>query len=159
MQKGKALLRGISIIVAVAVASFLIYSPVVLGVKTQPKVSLEMRADIIQIDAMKVFGKLERPTVTYLHQRHTEALAKKNKDCATCHLSEPDPQSGKQRMSTKYMRLKDTAKQEVMDIYHNNCIGCHKEIKDAKEKSGPLECGECHRPQATVLSSWQPIQL
>ncbi|MBW2440502.1 MAG: cytochrome C [Deltaproteobacteria bacterium] len=159
MQKGKALLRGISIIVAVAVASFLIYSPVVLGVKTQPKVALEMRADIIQIDAMKVFGKLERPTVTYLHQRHTEALAKKNKDCATCHLSDPDPQSGKQRMSTKYMRLQDTAKQEVMDIYHNNCIGCHKEIKDAKEKSGPLECGECHRPQATVLSSWQPIGM
>ncbi len=62
-------------------------------------------------------------------------------------------------MSTKYMRLKDTTRQEVMDIYHNNCIGCHKETKAAKEKSGPLECGECHQEQATVMSSWQPIGM
>ena len=48
-------------------------------------------------------------------------------------------------MSTKFMRLEDTTRQEVMDIYHNNCIACHKETKAAKEKSGPLECGECHR--------------
>ena len=159
MQKGRARLLGISIIVAVAVASFLVSSPAVFGIKTQPKVTPEIRADIIDIDSMKVFGKLERPAVSYLHQRHTEALEKKNKDCATCHLSENDPQTGKQRMSTKYMRLKDTDRQEVMDIYHNNCIGCHKETKAAKEKSGPLECGECHRPQTTVISSWQPIGM
>jgi hypothetical protein len=46
-----------------------------------------------------------------------------------------------------------------MDIYHNNCIGCHKEIKAAGEKSGPLECGECHRPEVNLISSWQPIGM
>jgi len=159
MPKGSALVRGISIIVAVAVASFLVSSPAVFGINTQPKVTPEVRADIIAIESMKVFGKLERPSVSYLHQRHTEALEKKNKDCATCHLSGNDPQSGKERMSTKFMRLKDTTRQEVMDIYHNNCIACHKETKAAKEKSGPLECGECHQQQATVISSWQPIGM
>lgn len=159
MPKGSALLRGISIIVAVAVASFLVSSPAVFGINTQPKVTPETRADIIGIDSMKVFGKLERSSVTYLHQRHTEALEKKNKDCSVCHLSEKDPQSGKERMSSRFMRLKDTTRQEVMDIYHNNCIACHKEAKAAKEKSGPLECGECHRPETTVVSSWQPIGM
>ncbi len=159
MQKGSALLRGIRIIVTVAVAALLAGSPVVFGIKTPPKLTPEIRADIIDIDAMKVFGKLERPSVTYLHQRHTEALDKKNKDCTVCHLSENDPQSGKERMSTKYMRLQDTTKQEVMDVYHNNCIGCHQETKAAQEKSGPLECGECHRQQVTVISSWQPIGM
>ena len=152
-------MRGVSIIVAVAVSSFLVSSPAVFGIKAQPKVMPEIRADIIDIDSMTVFGKLERPSVNYLHQRHTEALAKKNKDCSACHLSANDPQSGKERMSTKYMRLEDTTRQDVMDIYHNNCIGCHKETKAAKEKSGPLECGECHRQQANVISSRQPIGM
>ncbi len=159
MQKGRALMRGISIIVAVAMASFLVGSPAVFGVGIQPGVKPETRADIIDIDSMNVFGKLERPAVTYLHQRHTEALEKKNKDCATCHLSAKNPQTGKEQMSNKYMRLEDTTRQEVMDIYHNNCIGCHKETKAANEKSGPLECGECHQSQATVISSWEPIGM
>jgi len=159
MEKGRILLRWTGILIAVAVASFLVGSPAVFGIKTQPKATLEIRADIIDIDSMKVFGKLERPSVTYLHQRHTEALEKKNKDCSACHLSENDPQLGKERMSTRFMRLEDTTKQAVMDIYHNNCIACHKETKAAQEKSGPLECGECHRPQVTVVSSRQPIGM
>ena len=159
MQKGRALIRGISIIVAAAMISLLVCSPAVFGVARPSKVKTERRADIIDLDSMKVFGKLERPSVTYLHQRHTEALEKKNKDCAACHLSARDPQSGKERMSTKFMRLENTSRQEVMDIYHDNCIGCHRETRALNEKSGPLECGECHRPLATVVSSWQPIGM
>ena len=55
MQKGRARLLGTSIIVAVAVASFLVSSPAVFGIKTQPKVAPEIRADIIDIDSMTVF--------------------------------------------------------------------------------------------------------
>lgn len=159
MQKGRALIRGSSIIAIVALASFLVSSPDILGMGAQPEAKPEKRADIITIDSMKVFGKSERPSVTYLHQRHTEALEKKNKDCATCHLSVKDPETGKERMSTKYMRLEDTNRQEVMDIYHNNCISCHRETTAANEKSGPLECNECHRSQYNLVSSWQPIGM
>ena len=56
---------------------------------------------------MSVFGKLKRPAVTFLHQRHTEALENKNKDCSACYLSENN------RMSTQYMRLKNTNPQAV----------------------------------------------
>ena len=159
MEKGRTLLRWTGILTAVAMALIIMSSPAVFGIKTQPKVTPEIRADIISIDSMKGFGKLERLPVPYLHQRHSEALAKKNKDCSACHLSEKDPLLEKQRMSNKFMRLEDTTRQDVMDIYHNNCIACHKETKAAKEKSGPLECGECHRPQLTVISSWQSIGM
>ncbi len=108
---------------------------------------------------MRVFGKLEKPPVTYLHQKHTEALEKQNKDCSTCHLSQKDEASGQQRMSTKYMRLADTSKKEVMNIYHDNCIACHKEIKSAKEKSGPVDCGGCHQTNVRVVSSWKDIGM
>jgi hypothetical protein len=159
MEKARALLRWTAILLMIVMIFFLIGSPAVFGVKMIPKAGLETRADIIRIESMRVFGKLERPPVTFLHQKHTEALEKKNKDCSACHLSEKDKLVDKERMSTKYMRLKDTTKQAVMDIFHANCIDCHKETKAAKEKSGPIECGECHQERVTVVSSWKAIGM
>ena len=80
MEKGRSLLRWSEILVAVVMVSFIMSSPAVFGVKTQLQDAPEIRADIIRIDSMNVFGKLERPSVTFLHQKHTEALEKKNKD-------------------------------------------------------------------------------
>ena len=91
MEKGRALLRWNAILVAVVMISFLIYSPTISGVENLPKKVPEIRADGIHIDSMSVFGKLERPAVTFLHQKHTDAIEKRGKDCATCHLSEKDP--------------------------------------------------------------------
>ena len=159
MEKARAVSRWTAILLVIVMIFFLIGSPAVFGVKSIPKEGLEVRADIIRIDSMTVFGKLERPPVTFLHQKHTEALEKKNKDCSTCHLSQKDKSTEKQRLSSKYMRLKNTTKQEVMDIYHNNCIACHKETKAAKEKSGPVECGECHHDRVTVISSWKALGM
>ena len=110
------------------------------------------RVDIIRIDGLKAFGELERPPVVYLHQKHTEALAAKNKDCSACHLSEKD------QMSFKYMRLENTDKKAVMDIYHDNCITCHTDMRAAREKTGPVVCAECH-VEKKVASAWQPIEM
>ncbi|UCD82616.1 MAG: hypothetical protein JSW26_14660 [Desulfobacterales bacterium] len=153
MEKGRSLIRWTAIFITFVMASFLIGSPAVFGVKTPPQKTLESRADIIRIDSMRVFGKLTRPPVTYLHQKHTEALENKNKDCSACHLSQDN------LMSTKFLRLQNTAKEEVMDIYHTNCISCHKETAANKEKSGPVVCGECHKDDVGVVSSWQPIGM
>lgn len=112
----------------------------------------EPRADIIRIDGLKQFGRLERPAVTYLHEKHTQALSKKNKDCAACHLP------GQKYMSTKFKRLQDTTKQEVMGIYHDNCTACHRETAGAGEKAGPVVCTGCHQDRA-VASSWTEIGL
>ena len=56
------------------------------GAKGPVEPTVQKRADIIRIDSMQAFGKLERPPVTFLHQKHTEALAAQNKDCSTCHM-------------------------------------------------------------------------
>jgi hypothetical protein len=159
MQKAKTPVRWFGILITVAVISILIKSPGVFGVGTALKEPPQPRADIIRIDSLKVFGKLERPPVTFLHEKHTEALAKKNKDCSACHPSAKDPLSGKERMSLQFMRLKDTSKQEGMDVYHVNCIGCHRETKAAKEKSGPVECGNCHYDNPAVVSVRQTIGM
>ena len=109
------------------------------------------RADIITIDTMKSLGDLERPPVVFYHEKHVTAIQKKGKDCTVCHLEED------KKLSLKYMRLKDEGYDAVMNIYHNNCISCHKDTASAGEWSGPVECGECHKKNVEVLSNWQPM--
>jgi hypothetical protein len=32
------------------------------------------------------------------------------------------------------------------EVFHQSCVGCHKETRNAGEKSGPVKlCSECHR--------------
>ena len=116
---------------------------------------VEHRSDLITIDTLKSFGDLERPEVIFLHDLHTEALEKNNKDCSTCHLSE---KSSKDRLSFKFKRLEDTDKKQVMDIYHAECMGCHKEISASGQTSGPIEvCGQCHKENTRLISSRLPM--
>ena len=134
MKTGKARLSWKGIILIVFAVSICLTCTGIYTAKRPSESVVEKRADIIRIDSMKAFGKLERPPVAFLHQKHTEALAKANKDCTACHLVEND------RLIPHYMRLKNSAKQEVMDIYHLNCVACHKETADAGQKSGPVVC-------------------
>jgi len=150
MKIRRSSLRLAGIFLAVTIVS--IYSSRAQVVKELPCKPDEIRADIITIDTLMAFGDLERPGVIFLHDLHTDALEKKNKDCLTCHLSEND------RLSPKFKRLKDTGRQEVMDIYHADCMACHKEMSDAGDKAGPIEiCGQCHRDKIKPISARQPM--
>ncbi len=115
--------------------------------------AISKRADVIQIDSMKHFGSLERPVVGFPHDTHTDFLEKNNKDCTTCHLLENE------KLSPKFKRLRDIGKQEVMEIYHDNCIVCHRKNDLKAENPGPLECGECHSKRPRFTSSRQPMGL
>jgi hypothetical protein len=148
MNKAKHLLRLAWII---AVSIFFIYCTSIYGVEQIFKEPSQPRADVIQIDIMQSFGHLERQPVEFLHDAHTEALAKKNLDCAACHLTEND------RLSLKFKRIKDSGRIEVMNLYHKECISCHGEMKVAHEKAGPVECDGCHREKTPYVSSRQPM--
>ena len=108
------------------------------------------RADIIVIDGLNAYGALERPAVLFYHDKHTEALAKQNKDCSTCH------ETVKDKLSQKFKRVQDSGKQPVMDVYHGQCIGCHKQSDTSGNTSGPVKCGECHVKDARVLKQQLP---
>ncbi len=113
--------------------------------------SPQQRADIIIIDISNTFGELEKASVEFLHEAHTEALAKKNLDCKTCHLAKDDV------IIPKFKRLTDENRVDVMNIYHDGCISCHGEMKVAGEKAGPVECDDCHRKTKKYSSSRQPM--
>jgi len=108
------------------------------------------RADLVTIDGMRHFGKLEREPVQFPHDAHTEALASQNKDCSACHLTMEDGY-----LSQKFMRLEDTSREDVMNLYHGRCITCHEEqtAGNAQAKSGPVACGDCHRSEPLYRST------
>mgnify|MGYP001037323050 CR=1 FL=1 len=127
-------------------------------------ISEEPRADVLTIDTLKAFGGIERAPVLFLHDRHTDTLANRNKDCKACHLEAKSPPSLAERnaLSVKFKRLKDTSRKQVLDVYHTQCIGCHKESLRTGEKAGPVErCGSCHvePEEAQIVSSREPIEM
>ena len=114
MEKRSSLLYMVGIFFTACLVA--IFTSGAQGVKGPINVFPEMRADVITIDTLTSFGDLEQPAVPFLHELHTNALDKQNKDCTACHLSEND------RQSPKFRRLKDISRQEVMDIYHTACM-------------------------------------
>jgi hypothetical protein len=110
------------------------------------------RADLITIDVMKMFGKLERAPVIFQHDLHTSTLEERKRDCEICHQ-----RTDKGNLSHKFMRLADNSKDEVMNIYHEECVDCHNETATAGLESGPTICGECHILEPAVVSSWVEI--
>ena len=152
MKKRRRLLPLFGIMVMMTLV--VIYTPRAEVNRTASLPSIEKRADIITIDSMRRFGALERPEVAFFHDQHTEALEKMGKDCQACHLSENN------RLSFNFKRLKDTNRKEVMDLYHGECMVCHRDINAEGKKTGPIEvCGDCHLKERKATSIRNPIGL
>ncbi len=126
----------------------------VFGSETQPNDnSAPDYAGIISIDGMKAFGDLERPAVLFQHDRHTAALEKLGKDCTTCHIQKEG------RLLLPFKRVENGTRKAVMDVYHENCIACHKETTANRQQSGPVECGECHMENPLIQPDQKPMGM
>jgi hypothetical protein len=141
---------GIGLLIAGIVLAGILTALAVADKASEPS---QPRADMIMIDGLKTFGPLERPAVPFYHDKHTRALAEQQKDCLACHPATDN------RLSLKFMRTEDKGKAAVMKIYHDECIACHKEMREPGKSSGPVTCGECHVGKGTVQSSRQVIGL
>ena len=152
MKKRRSLLLLFGIMVTMTLVS--IYTTRAENKKAASSPSIEKRADVITIGSLRRFGGLERPEVEFFHDKHTVALEKVGKDCQACHLLEND------RLSYEFKRLKDTSRKEVMEIYHGECMVCHKEMYGEGEKTGPIEiCGNCHLKKPRSTSIRNPMGL
>jgi len=113
----------------------------------------KIRSDIIVIDSMKVFGDLERPGVSFPHDKHTDALEKQGKDCKTCHQSNADG------LILKFNRTEDIDQPTTLNVYHTDCITCHEDRADEGMETGPVECGECHQLEPDTIAAQQAIEF
>lgn len=152
MEKGRVLLLSAGALFALAVVSILSLEAQGVG-EAQAKAAA--RADVVNIDAMSIYGKLELPPVTFLHDKHTAALEKAGKDCKSCHLEKDG------KLVVKFKREKDTSQAEVKTIYHKGCIGCHDDMAKKGQKTGPLDgaCRSCHDAKPKIVSVKQEAGL
>lgn len=74
--------------------------------------------------------------VTFPHLRHQEKLT----DCSICHSVFPQ----KAGAIEEFKAQGKLAKKQVMN---DQCTKCHKEMKQAGEKTGPTTCTTCHVKQ------------
>jgi len=153
MEKGRRLLFWAGILFVFAATSIVCLEAH--GLDAQAKAASEARADAVTIDTLAKFEKLELPVVTFYHDMHADALAKQGKDCATCHEKD-----SKGKLSIKFKRLVDDDPDTIKSIYHTECIGCHKDMIDAGQKSGPLDgqCRSCHTTKP-AKSDWTSITM
>ena len=112
--------------------------------------------DTITMDS-KVFAKHTKSLVTFSHKKHHEDYkiactdchhhyeGGKNvwkegdevKKCDACHSEAKAPKGDKSPKAEKI-------KKYYYSAIHENCVGCHKELKKAGKPTGPTSCKDCH---------------
>jgi len=105
----------------------------------------------------KVFGEHTKALVTFSHKKHNvdykvpcmechhkyEGGKNMWKDgdpvekCDVCHKEAKPPAGDKSSKAEKIQKYYFTA-------IHENCVGCHKDMKKAGKPTGPTTCTGCH---------------
>lgn len=98
------------------------------------------------------FAELRRPAVEYNHQAHVKALGKKG--CDACHPVEQG------RLVPLFKRKTDIGdRTELTELYHRECLGCHKQAVADGKQGVPLACAECHILVPEGVSAWRAIHF
>jgi hypothetical protein len=117
-------------------------------------------ADTMTMES-KLFPKHKKSIVTFTHKKHNVDYAiacadchhvyKDGKNvwkegdevqrCDACHseAKAPKPKEGEAKLSKE-----EKIKKYYYSAIHENCAGCHKELKKEAKPTGPTTCKDCH---------------
>jgi hypothetical protein len=97
----------------------------------------------------EVFGPLQRPPVTFPHERHMEVT--EDKGCGACHHLYDEKtgrlyyEQGEESPCADCHGLRKTGpSRSLLWAYHGTCTGCHRTLAKGGRQSGPTMCGGCH---------------
>lgn len=122
--------------------------------------SVKKRPDILTIDIPSSPSHKDMPPVQFMHDRHSQAV---DGQCIKCHETREykvkNAETKGKAFVFKFKRTKDLEGQAYMDLYHDNCIACHVEMKKTAEATGPMEaqCRACHNADFNLGSSWSEL--
>jgi hypothetical protein len=109
----------------------------------------------------KVYPKHKKSLVTFTHKKHnvdykigcvdchhvykggknTWKEGDKVDKCEACHSEAKAP---KKKEGEKAIPKKEKIKRFHYSAIHQNCKGCHKDLKTAAKPTGPIKCAKCH---------------
>ena len=95
--------------------------------------------DLITIDSLVPFGKMERPAVRFPHEKH--AAGGDEASCLVCHEARPGENAG---IFFTFKGRDGLSREEIKTLYHTECISCHADREVAKLPTGPQFCSGCH---------------
>jgi hypothetical protein len=149
----QSLMQASSFAAPVLLPALILACQIVCGCTKGDAAEETARADIVVIGDMNMFGQLERPAVQFPHDLHTEAMKERKTDCTACHGTQENGY-----LSPLFVASPANAsRQQVMDLFHDKCIGCHNESMAAGLKAGPVACGDCHRRDPVYVSTRVPF--
>jgi hypothetical protein len=97
-------------------------------------------------------GEPQRPAVEFHHAVHVTALEREG--CDACH-----DRDEKKRVLPWLVRMEAAEDlDQVMESYHDKCIGCHQDRLDRDLRAGPVQCGLCHLELEPATSEWREIR-
>jgi len=127
------------------------------------------RADLVASVGPAALDHRHRASVQFPHDLHTEVMKEREEDCTLCHPAHPDGRlsfgyehldgRGEKGADSSEASLADASEDEIIDLYHDNCIGCHQDAADAGTDAGPVACGDCHRRELPYVSSREPFGM
>jgi hypothetical protein len=139
--------------------SLLVSTAVVMGMVFVMTLGYAVCSDAPETITMdsKVLGEHTKALVTFNHKKHnadykvacTDCHHKyeggKNvwkegdpvEKCDACHKEAKPPAGDKSSKAEKIQKYYFTA-------IHENCVGCHKDMKKAGKPTGPTSCTDCH---------------
>ena len=149
MKKGSLLVLAVA-----ALSVVLLFTVVYATQKAHDNITMES----------KVFKKHKKALVTLTHKKHNvdykivctdchhvykdgknvwkEADAVQKCDSKKCHDKAKAP---KAKEGEKKLSRKEKASQGYFySAIHENCVGCHKDLKKKKKPTGPTACKKCH---------------
>jgi len=127
--------------VEATIAIFLILSCVGLRLAyTSYLTTPEESVDLITIDTLAPFDTLQRPVVRFSHELHVSATGG-DASCIACHEPHPDDTSG---LSFTLKDQQGLSREDIQDLYHAECIGCHADRESDGQPTGPQVCSGCH---------------
>ncbi|MCG8473608.1 MAG: hypothetical protein MI742_17390, partial [Desulfobacterales bacterium] len=99
---------------------------------------------VILIDTMRAFRKLERSAVRFPHGRHTQAM--RAEGCIACHTfaAQKSPEASAPLFSSSFKKSSASGPDDLKHLYHKECMGCHAKREKANQSSGPQICSGCH---------------
>lgn len=122
--------KGIAIVIGAFVLIFLVVGQIC------------GQEDEMMLEHKEVFEEPQRPPVDFSHATHCEEL-----ECTDCHhiyegigAERENVWAGEeQKCSDCHKLMTEDKKLDLRKAFHENCTGCHREMK-----KGPVTCGECH---------------
>jgi len=100
------------------------------------------------------YGELRRPAVEFNHGKHEAAL--QSEGCTACHPDHAEGGLVYRLGAAVYPADAD----ELMNLYHDRCIGCHRERAADGRQTGPEGfCAGCHAGRPAPEPGWREIRL